>query len=232
MLASVTMPAHAQETKSVWDGVYTSAQAARGEAVYSAECARCHRDDLAGYNGALVGGRFMDRWREDTLESFYNLTRNSMPRNAPGSLSDAAYLDVVAYILKFNKFPAGEQELTAEGIRTTRVQGKEGPAAVPDFSLVTVVGCLSQASDGTWVVTNASEPVRTRNPGNSTPEELKSLASKPLGKHTFSLMDPSSVQAAPPKSHKVEAKGFLIRKPGADSMNPTSLQSVAPSCTP
>ena len=59
-----------EEAKSVWDGVYSAPQAARGEAVYAAECSRCHREDLTGYNNALIGGPFMDRWREDTLESF------------------------------------------------------------------------------------------------------------------------------------------------------------------
>jgi mono/diheme cytochrome c family protein len=219
--------AFAQTGTTVWDGVYTPAQATRGEAVYTAECARCHRDDLGGYNGALIGAKFMDRWREDSLESFYNLTRSTMPRNAPQTLSEDAYLDVVAYVLKANAFPAGDAELTRARLPVTRVQSKSGPAPVPDFALVSVVGCLTQGADGTWIVMNASEPVRTRNPKDALPEEKKELAAQKPGSHTFRLMDPSSVQSSPPKGDKVEAKGFLIRKPGDDSLNPTSLQSVA-----
>ena len=81
--------------KTVWDGVYTSDQAARGEAAYADSCSRCHRDDLMGYNGVLVGGRFMDSWREDTLNSFFRDVRKTMPRDAPSSLSDATYLVTV-----------------------------------------------------------------------------------------------------------------------------------------
>jgi mono/diheme cytochrome c family protein len=229
----VSGAAWAQTGATVWDGVYTPSQAERGALVYATECARCHRDDLGGYNGALIGNRFMDRWREDSLESFYNLTRNTMPRNAPQSLSEEAYLDVVAYVLKANAFPSGEKELTRTNLPVTRVQAKNGPAPVPDFALVSVIGCLTQGADGTWIVTNASEPVRTRNPKDAGPEEKKELAAKAFGSHTFRLLDPSSVQANPPKGDKVEAKGFLIRKPGDDSLNPTSLQSVAAGpCTP
>ena len=37
-------------TPPVWQGVYTEAQAARGLSEYTTHCARCHRDDLSGYN--------------------------------------------------------------------------------------------------------------------------------------------------------------------------------------
>lgn len=216
--------------KSIWDGVYSKQQAARGEGVYAAECSRCHREDLTGYNNALVGGHFMDRWREDTLESFFELVRNTMPRGAPRSLADEAYVDVVAYVLQKNSFPSGAAELTAAELAEVRVQGKQGPAPVPDFSLVSVVGCLTQGDDGTWIVTAGTEPVRTRNPKDSGAEELKALDAQAAGTHVFKLMDPASVQANPPKGHRVEAKGFLIRQPGADSLNPTSLQAIAADC--
>jgi mono/diheme cytochrome c family protein len=234
MFSRVVLPtfifAAAAHAASVWSGVYTSAQAARGASVYTAECARCHKDDMSGYNNILIGTRFMDRWREDNLNSFYTLVRNTMPRNAPQSLSDAAYLDVVAYVLQTKSFPAGGTELTSDALPGIRVEGKEGPEAVPDFSLVEVVGCLSKGGDGDWMVTKATEPVRTRDPKDSAPEQLKTLAAKAMGAHTFRLLDPTSVQPDPPNGHKVEAKGFLIRKPGDDRLNPTSLQSVAGSC--
>lgn len=218
------------QAASVWDGVYTKAQAQRGMTVYTAECARCHRDDLAGYNGVLIGGKFMDRWREDSLNSFFTTVRNTMPRTAPQSLSEAAYLDVVAYVLQVNSFPAGEKELAAAGLAEIRVEAKGGPAEVPDFSLIQVVGCLSKGSDGDWMVTRATKPVRTREPKDSTPEQLKAMGAQALGSETFRLLDPSSVQSNPPDGHKVELKGFLIRKPGDNKVNPTSLQAVADSC--
>src|SRR6266850_6972874 len=38
----------AQQQQSVWDGVYTSAQAERGAQLFKKTCGHCHRDDLAG----------------------------------------------------------------------------------------------------------------------------------------------------------------------------------------
>ena len=220
----------AQEKRTVWDGVFTPEQATRGQAEYARACAGCHRDDLAGYNSALVGAKFMDRWREDSLFSFGDLVLRTMPRNSPASLSQSRYSDIVAYVLQFNGFPAGTKELAWDDLRPIRIEAKAGPQEVPNFSLVTVVGCLSRDGDGTWVVGQASEPVRTREPKDSTLEERKSLAAKPLGKHVFHLLDPAGVQSNPPAGHKVEAKGFLIRQPSGDRLNPTSLQPVADSC--
>ena len=56
-------------TRTVWDGVYSVAQAARGHAVYESQCERCHQPDLNGTDEAssLVGEAFMQAWREDTV---------------------------------------------------------------------------------------------------------------------------------------------------------------------
>ena len=40
--------------------------------------------------------------------------RVSMPLNSPGSLSRQQIADVVAYLLRFNQFPAGKDELPRE----------------------------------------------------------------------------------------------------------------------
>ncbi len=219
------------ENKSIWAGVYTAAQASRGQAIYAGECSRCHRDDLSGAGGVLIGNHFMDQWREDSLKNFFTTLRQTMPANAPSSLSEQEYLDIVAYVLQMNDFPAGEKELTGETVASIRIEGKGGAAPVPDFSLVEIVGCLAQKADGSWMVTNASEPVRTRVPGNSTAAELESVKGKPLGNHTFGLLDFEGVQDHPVKGWKVEVKGLLIRKPGDDRLNPSSLQMVAPECS-
>ena len=87
---------------------------------------------------------------------------------------------------------------------------------MPDFALVEVAGCLVQTSDGKWMVKNATEPVRTRNPKDSSPEDLKAWETKPLGTHDFGLLDDVSIRIEPMKNHKVDAKGLLIRKPGND----------------
>ncbi|MDE3197263.1 MAG: cytochrome c [Acidobacteriota bacterium] len=216
--------------KSVWDGVYSPAQSARGEAEYGDACARCHRDDLTGYNGVLLGGRFMDRWRESTLDRFFRNVQKTMPRDAPGSLSDAAYLDIVAFVLRTNRFPAGAADLTLATLPDIRVQSKEGPEPVPDFALVEVAGCMSQSAGGAWRVTGATEPARTENPGASTAADLAAFKGKAPGAHTFRLLDIDSVPEKPIASRFVLAKGFLIRQPNDDRLNLTSLQTISAPC--
>lgn len=96
------------------DGIYSMAQAARGEALYHEHCAACHGGQLQGKPAAaLTGEAFRGRWEDGkhTLDDLYYIIRSLMPNNAPGSLSKAQYADVVAYILKVNKYPAGESEL-------------------------------------------------------------------------------------------------------------------------
>jgi S-disulfanyl-L-cysteine oxidoreductase SoxD len=220
----------AQAPKTVWQGAYTEAQAKRGEATYSAECARCHRDDLTGYNSVLIGSRFMNDWREDTVDHFFSLVKQTMPRTAPSSLTDGQYLDIVSYVLKMNDFPAGAQELTMNDIGGIRVESKEGPEPVPDFSLVEVVACLVKGSDGAWMLTNATEPVRTRDPEPTPAEKVKALATKRLGTRTFRVLDATSLPSNPPLDHKVDAKGLLIMKTGDDRLNVTSVQAIADSC--
>ena len=220
----------AQQPKTVWDGAYTEDQAKRGQATYGTQCARCHRDDLTGYNSVLVGSRFMNDWREDTVDHFFSLVKQTMPRDAPSSLTNAQYLDIVAYVLKMNDFPAGAQELTTDDIGGIHVESKEGPEPVPDFSLVEVVACLVKGSDGDWMLTSATEPVRTRDPEPTPVEKVKALQSKQLGTRTFRVLDATSLPSNPPADHKVDAKGLLIMKPGDDRLNITSVQAVADTC--
>ena len=40
---------------SIWDGVYTEAQAKRGEQSYAKSCAKCHAEDLLGSAQSLFG---------------------------------------------------------------------------------------------------------------------------------------------------------------------------------
>ena len=65
--------------KTVWDGVYTTAQAERGKAAYGAKCAMCHNADLSGYQGALKGDHFMEHWRESALNDLFANISATMP---------------------------------------------------------------------------------------------------------------------------------------------------------
>src|SRR5881409_893448 len=108
---------HAQPpTKSVWDGVYTEAQATRGKALYSQECASCHGSELTGGEMAppLSGGEFMAGWDGLTVGDLFERIRISMPQNSPGSLSGQQNVDVLSFIFNSNKFPAGTAEMPKE----------------------------------------------------------------------------------------------------------------------
>ena len=108
-----------------------------------------------------------------------------------------------------------------------------GGVIVPDRgtgALVDVVGCLMPVSGNTWVLTSASEPVRTRNPNDSTAEQLKEWGAKPLGTLTFGLMDADAHPVDTLKGHRVEAKGFMIRASAGDRINLTALQSTGSKC--
>src|SRR5262245_30223530 len=74
--------------KSVWDGVYTSEQAKRGEALYAQSCAACHGNALEGGEMAppLAGGAFNANWNGLTMGDLSERVRISMPQNNPGSL--------------------------------------------------------------------------------------------------------------------------------------------------
>ena len=107
----------------------------------------------------------MEKYRESSLDLLFEKTKTTMPRGAPASLSDKAYVDIVSYLLKVNEFPAGAGELRVEDLPKIQLIGKGGPEPVPDFSLVRVVGCLdTNASDGAWMLLNSTDPVRTGNP--------------------------------------------------------------------
>ena len=217
---------------TVWDGVYTAEQAARGKVVYDSSCGACHLPDMSGSDEArpLAGDRFMQDWREDTLHTLFVRIRNLMPFNEPATLTEDAYLDSVAYILEFNGFPPGDRELLPDGLADIRIEGREGPAEVPSFALVQVVGCLTEDAGG-WLLTNSTRAVRTRDPSASTEDELSALGARRPGTRTFALMNvyPNPASHA---GHRMAVKGFLIRDPAGDRINVSSLGMVAAACAP
>jgi mono/diheme cytochrome c family protein len=111
-LAFLTAPALAQT--SVKGGVYSDAQAKRGAEISGEECARCHSVSLLGGENdtpPLVGEIFQNKWNGLTLADLYEKTRATMPADSPGRLSKSDYVDVLAFILSSNKYPAGAADL-------------------------------------------------------------------------------------------------------------------------
>jgi len=101
--------------QSVLDGVFTDAQAKRGQDVYIENCAHCHGDALQGGNDAPpLGPAFVASWKGSTVGNLVAKIRRSMPDDAPASLTDQQYTDVVTFILSSSRYPAGKTELPVE----------------------------------------------------------------------------------------------------------------------
>ena len=224
--------------KTVLDGVYSDAQATRGQAAYTAHCSVCHGDALEGVSAPqLTGNRFLERWREDTLDTIYNFIRQNMPLGrAPDAspIPASDYLDILTHILKMNDYRAGPSELTPDLVGSFMLVGKNGPQPVPDGSLVITVGCLSQArGNEVWVLFSATEPARTRTSITSTPAELSASSQKRLGDLIFRLSDLEAIPDFFPdahKGHKMQAKGYLVRQPGAERISLSSMEMLDATC--
>ena len=109
--------AAANAATSIKKGVYSAPQAKVGERVYSLECARCHLPTLLGGEKdalPLIGKPFLERWEQSTLDTLYSRMRDTMPSENPGKLTEAEYINVLAFILQKNKFPAGPRALSPD----------------------------------------------------------------------------------------------------------------------
>ena len=115
-----------QDRRSVWDGIYTTEQAKRGQARYNQQCAPCHGDTLSGGESAppLAGGEFLSNWSGLTVGELFDRTRSTMPLSKPGSLSREANAEILAYLFKMNEFPAGKADLpqASEVLKEIRIE--------------------------------------------------------------------------------------------------------------
>ena len=109
--AAVTVGA--QATRSSNEGVYTADQATKGDAVYKEQCAACHGDNLEGSGPMppLAGKDFLTNWQGKTVGDLYEKTQTTMPATAPGTLMPAQVADIMAFLLKSSKYPAGSTAL-------------------------------------------------------------------------------------------------------------------------
>jgi len=104
---------------SIWDGVYTEAQAERGHTLYMQSCSRCHGANLSGtFETPPLTGRFMPYWSGSTLDALFDYVSTAMPLDHPGALGAAANADILAFLLKSNEMPAGTKELSASNLKS------------------------------------------------------------------------------------------------------------------
>ena len=120
---------------SIWDGVFTEAQAKRGQTVYPGSCGTCHGRRL---NGApddpdmrstppLARAKFLRDWEGRSLATLFEYTRARMPESNPGSLTDEEYVDVIAYMLSFGGMPAGDDDLRPDPSSLARTVIEQRP---------------------------------------------------------------------------------------------------------
>jgi mono/diheme cytochrome c family protein len=208
--------------RTVWDGVYTDAQAERATATFGQTCSRCHTLDSQG-NRPLTGDKFWQGFTQKTVADLLTYVSTNMPNGNGGSLSATSYNDLVALILKSNGFPAGPTELAPDTIADVQIIPKDGPGELPTNTLVRVVGCLTR-SGSDWLLTNATAPLRTEKTGPG-PED----ATLPLGDRTTTLkfvltrLDPFVGQ-------RMSVSGLLIGAGGVDGINVTTVNRVAETC--
>jgi len=102
-----------QAPHSASGGVFTADQADRGSAVYFQHCFKCHLDDLTGGAAGppLTGVDFLSHWKGKPVADLFNMIRMTQPIDNPGSLTPGRTADVLAYILRANKYPVGDNDL-------------------------------------------------------------------------------------------------------------------------
>jgi mono/diheme cytochrome c family protein len=104
--------------------IYTAAQAAAGGKAYAASCAACHGENLEGGAGPALSGANLKTLQKSThltVSDLWEFVTLQMPMNAPGSLPKAQYAEIVAYILKFNGYPAGAKSLTPASADASKI---------------------------------------------------------------------------------------------------------------
>ena len=116
-LAFMLKIAAAQSTGSIWDGVYSDTQAARGAALYQTACASCHGDKLQGkgQTPALTGSEFVMNWSGMTLGDLFDKMQTSMPADKPGTFSR-------------EQNPSGMAELSSDAERLRQIRFEAAPA--------------------------------------------------------------------------------------------------------
>jgi len=226
LVASATARVGAAQTgipsKTVWDGVYTEAQATRGTMAYGQSCAGCHALAAQG-RAPLVGDPFWKSFAQKTVGDLLEFVSTYMPNGNPGSLTEPTYNDIVAVILKSNGFPAGTTELGRNTIAGVQIVPKDGSTELPANALARVVGCLARDGAG-WVVTSATTPERAERVAAGGEDATRALGSRKIPlKFVVTRLDGLA-------GSRVAVSGLLIGEGGVDGINVTTVSRVAPKC--
>ena len=102
---------------TVRDKVYSQDQAKGGKTTYDNKCASCHDGGTMGPE--LWGTSFLESWDGKTVGTFFERIKSTMPEDSPGTLTEAELLNVIAYVIQTNGFPAGDAAMRNESALAT-----------------------------------------------------------------------------------------------------------------
>lgn len=103
------------EPETTSDGIFTAAQAERGEGLFNQHCTRCHSIQ------EFTGRSFETIWVGTPTAALYLRIANTMPLDQPGSLGTVQSTALLAHILQENGMPAGDKPLEADLEFLTRI---------------------------------------------------------------------------------------------------------------
>ena len=216
-----------QAGRTVWDGVFTAAQAERGRGFFLANCAECHGAALeGGEKQALKGDRFWSDWQETTVDYLLGRISRNMPFSEDGSLAGtlgmATYVDIVAHILNTNGFPPGVTELTAASSAGVQIVRKGGPSELPSNSFAHIVGCLARGEGRDWKLTRGSRPARVFE--SQSPDVNVALADR---EYTLKfVLTPLDKYVG----YRMSVRATLMGEGGRDGLNVRAISPVNATC--
>jgi predicted methyltransferase/mono/diheme cytochrome c family protein len=188
--------------RTVWDGVYTSAQAARGAVLFDKECAQCHGPSGAGGGMAppLVGAAYSANYDGLTVGDLFDRNRNTMPPGKEGEIGSQENAEITAFMLQFNGFPPGEGELPSLGMSLKSIQYVATKPERPDQG-ERPPGTHQDGTTGTEWIQRLERPDRI--PGLKIDEVIAKLGLKPgmtiadIGSGTGAFTIPFAKAVAP-----------------------------------
>jgi hypothetical protein len=111
------------------DGVYAKAQADGAKAQFDKLCAECHPFTVAAKKKPkdvpLGDEPFFENWEGRRISELVTTIALTMPNDGSAVVTDAEAIDLVAYILQQNGFPAGAEALTKDTASATVARPKK-----------------------------------------------------------------------------------------------------------
>jgi len=167
-----SLTGQARQARAVSDGVYTTEQAQRGQALYTAQCVTCHGDKLQGAVGPMLSGEgFAAAWGGRSLAELVDKIQFTMPLQAPKSLTREQAIDLAAYMLQAGSFRAGQAALN-EAVLTQVMFPAAKPEAAASGGGVPLAPTanLAQLMRGiTFPNANILFNVQVKDPGGAKP---------------------------------------------------------------